>query len=45
MWAAVGYVDGKPIHRFAYHPSRSGSLADTLLKGFSGYIQTDGYKG
>jgi transposase len=45
MWAAVGYVDGKPIHRFAYHPSRSGSFADTLLKGFSGYIQTDGYKG
>jgi len=45
MWAAVGFIDGKPIYRFAYHPSRSGSFADTLLQGFSGYIQTDGYKG
>lgn len=45
MWVAVGYRDGKPIHRFAYHGSRSGSFADELLKGFSGYLQTDGYSG
>lgn len=25
MWVAVGYRDGKPIHRFAYHPSRAGA--------------------
>ena len=45
LWAVLGYADGKPIHRFAYHPSRSGSFADALLTGFSGYLQTDGYTG
>ena len=45
MWAAVGYRNGKPIHRFAYHKNRSGSFADTLLEGFSGYLQSDGYSG
>jgi transposase len=45
LWAVLGYTDGKPIHRFAYHPSRSGSFADALLTGFSGYLQTDGYTG
>jgi transposase len=45
MWVAVGYRDGKPIHRFAYHGNRSGSFADELLTGFSGYLQTDGYSG
>ena len=43
MWVAVGYRDGKPIKRFAYNASRSGSFADELLKGFSGYLQIDGY--
>lgn len=45
MWVAVGYRDGKPIYRFAYHQSRAGAFADELLKGFSGYLQTDGYAG
>jgi hypothetical protein len=45
MWVAVGYRDGKPIKRFAYHENRSGTFADELLKGFSGYLQTDGYTG
>jgi transposase len=45
LWAARGYLDCKPILRFAYHHSRSGSFADTLLEGFSGYLQTDGYTG
>jgi transposase len=45
FWAVRGYSDGKPILRFAYHPSRSGSFADTLLGGYSGYLQTDGYSG
>ena len=45
MWTAVGFLDGKPIRRFAYHHSRSGIFADELLKGFSGYLQTDGYSG
>lgn len=45
MWVAQGYLEGRPIKRFVYHPSRSGSFADTLLKGFSGFLQTDGYPG
>jgi len=45
MWVARGYRDGKPIHRFAYNPSRSGKFADILLDGFSGFLQTDGYAG
>jgi len=45
MWVQRGYWQGKPIHRFAYHESRSGSFADSLLEGFSGYLQTDGYAG
>jgi len=45
MWVAVGYRDGRPILRFSYHESRSGSFADELLKGFAGYLQTDGYSG
>lgn len=45
MWATVGFQEGKPIHRFAYHPNRSGTFADELVKGFSGYLQTDGYSG
>ena len=45
MWAAVGFRDGKPIHRFAYHKSRAGTFADALLVGFRGYLQTDGYSG
>lgn len=46
MWVVRGYHEGKPIHRFAYHPSRSGTFAEELLEGFTGvYIQTDGFDG
>lgn len=46
MWVVRGYHDGKPIHRFAYHSSRSGTFAEELLKGCTGtYIQTDGFDG
>jgi transposase len=46
MWVQRGFFDGRPIHRFSYHPSRSGSFAENLLTGFKGfYLQTDGYKG
>lgn len=46
MWVMRGYKDGKPIHRFSYNPSRSGSVAENLLKGFKGfYLQTDGFDG
>lgn len=45
MWAMRGFRDGKPVIRFAWHANRSGSFADTLLEGFCGYLQTDGYGG
>lgn len=46
MWVMCGYHDGKPIHRFAWHSSRSGSFAENLLKGYKGfYLQTDGFDG
>ena len=45
MWCAQGYWQGRPIKRFAYHPSRSGSFADALLGDFRGFLQTDGYSG
>lgn len=46
MWVSRGYCQGNPIHLFSYHPTRSGSFAELLLKNFTGfYVQTDGYQG
>ncbi len=46
MWVQRGFYGEKPIHRFTYHPSRSGSFAEKLLTDFNGfYLQTDGFKG
>lgn len=46
MWVQRGFYDGKPIHRFTYHPTRSGAFAEKLLADFNGwYLQTDGFKG
>ena len=45
MWAMRGFSGDKPIVRFAWNASRSGSFADTLLKGYRGFLQTDGYAG
>jgi len=36
---------GPPIILLDYHPSRAGAVADELLKGYSGYLQVDGYSG
>jgi transposase len=45
MWVMVGRTkDLKKIVYFHYDPSRSGSIPDELLKGFQGYLQTDGLK-
>jgi len=44
LWARVS-ATGPPIIRLDYHHSRSGAVADRLLTGFSGYLQTDGYCG
>ena len=45
MWVACGYKGGKKLLFFHYHPSRSGSVAQSLLEGYKGYLQTDGYAG
>jgi len=45
MWVSLG---GPPDQRsvlFHYDPSRSGNVPLTLLEGFKGYLQTDGYAG
>jgi len=45
MWVTCGFREGKKLLFFHYHPTRSGSVATEFLKGYSGYLQTDGYSG
>jgi transposase len=45
MWVTQGYQRGKRLIFYHYHPTRSGSVASTFLKGYAGYLQTDGYAG
>jgi transposase len=35
----------KPVVIFQYHPGRSGQIARDFLKGYKGWVQTDGYSG
>jgi transposase len=44
MWVAVGYpARGRPLVLYEYHPTRAGHVPMQFLKGFAGYLQTDGY--
>jgi len=45
MWVASGFSGGKKLLFFHYHPTRAGSVATEFLKGYTGYLQTDGYSG
>lgn len=46
MWVSMGYTsENKPLLLYQYHPTRSGQVPDKFLKDYSGYLQTDGYKG
>lgn len=45
MWLTCGYDTGQKIVLFHYHPTRKKLVAEEALKGFSGYLQTDGYEG
>ena len=45
MWVARGGPPEKPLVRYLYSPSRSGSIARSYLTGYRGYLQTDGYDG
>jgi transposase len=45
MWAFRGGGLDEPVLIFQYDPTRSGHVPKDYLQGYSGYIQTDGYKG
>ncbi|MFH0976221.1 MAG: IS66 family transposase [Spirochaetota bacterium] len=48
MWVSVGYPTGeksKPLILYNYHPTRSEIVPKEFLKGYKGYLQTDGYAG
>jgi transposase len=43
MWVRVAGPKHQRIILFDYDPSRSGEVADGLIEGCSGYLQSDGY--
>ena len=45
LWVQRGGSSKHPILLFTYDPSRSQAVAERLLGGFQGYLQTDGYEG
>jgi transposase len=45
IWVIRGGPPDKPSVLFDYDPSRAGSVAERLLEGFTGVLQTDGYSG
>ena len=45
MWLALGGPEGKKVAWYEYHESRAAFHATAFLKGYRGYLQTDGYKG
>jgi len=45
MWVQRGGPPEQPVIRFSYSRSRSQEVADQLLLGFQGILQTDGYAG
>lgn len=45
LWAQRGGPSDHPIVLFDYDPSRSSEVPKRLFEDFTGYLQTDGYKG
>jgi len=45
MWVFRGGTPEKSALIYQYHPSRSGNVPIAFLRGYSGYIQSDGYAG
>jgi hypothetical protein len=45
MWLYRSGRDGPPVVLFEYQTTRSGEHPKAFLKGFRGYLQTDGYAG
>jgi len=44
MWVRAAAPKHRRIIPFDYNPSRGGEVADSLVDGCSGYLQSDGYK-
>ena len=45
MWIFRGGDPDGPALIYQYHPTRSGDIVSEYLKGYQGYVQTDGYVG
>jgi transposase len=45
LWALRGGPSEHPLLVYTYDPSRSAEVPKRLLKGFQGFLQTDGYEG
>lgn len=45
MWVCRGGAPDSPGLMYHYAPSRAGDVAKALLSGYSGVVQSDGYKG
>ena len=45
LWALRGGDVAHPLLYYAYDPSRSAEVPKRLLRGFQGFLQTDGYEG
>ena len=46
MWVILGYPeDNKPVIIFDYHAKKSKNIPLEFLKGYKGYLQSDGYTG
>lgn len=45
MWIFRGGDPERPTIVFDYHPTRDGGFAANCLRGYKGYVQTDGYSG
>ena len=45
LWALRGGPQEHPLIYYEYDPSRSGEVPKRLLRGFEGFLQTDGYEG
>jgi transposase len=45
LWVLRGGVREHPLVYYEYDPSRSAEVPKRLLRGFQGFLQTDGYEG
>jgi len=45
LWVLRGGKPAHPLIYYEYDPTRSGEVPKRLLRGFQGFLQTDGYEG